>query len=144
MVITQTRTRPVSEYRRGVAPRITVFHCYNAMDGASVLESNDAEFKVVKMPCSSLIREVHLLRAFEDGADAVLVMACPEGKCRYLEGNLRAAKRVARVKKLLDEIGLDGRRLELRNVPPRDAAAIESVINEAVDSATALGPNPAA
>ena len=55
-----------------------------------------------------MTREVVLLRAFEAGADAVVVMVCPQDTCHYLQGNVRTAKRVTRVKKLLDEIGLDG------------------------------------
>ncbi len=41
----------------------------------------------IKLPCSSMTREVVLLKAFEAGADAVVVLVCPEGSCRYLEGN---------------------------------------------------------
>lgn len=96
------------------------------------------------MPCSSITHEVFLLRAFEAGADAVVVLVCPEGQCRYLEGNVRAAKRVARMKKLVDEIGLDGRRLNIFHIPLRDKSAVERIINQTVCDLASLGPNPAA
>ena len=95
------------------------------------------------MPCSSLTREVVLLKAFEAGADAVVVLVCPEGACHYLEGNIRARKRVAKVKKLLDEIGLDGRRLNIYNISPGDRSAVESIIGQTVSDLVALGPSPA-
>lgn len=58
-----------------------------------------------------MIKDVFILKAFECGADGVMIVACPEGKCKRIDGNLRAAKRVARVQQLLDEIGLGGKRL---------------------------------
>lgn len=125
-------------------PKITVFHCFNALGDPSILPSGDFEVKSVKMPCSGATREVFLLRAFEAGADAVVVLVCPEGQCHYLEGNIRAAKRVARMKKLVDEIGLDGRRLNIYYVTPGDKSAVERIINQTVSDLVGMGPNPAA
>jgi coenzyme F420-reducing hydrogenase delta subunit len=125
-------------------PKITIFHCFNALNSINDSINNKFDVKEVKMPCSSMTREVFLLRAFEAGADAVVVMVCPEGSCRYIEGNIRAGKRVARMKRLLDEIGLDGRRLNIFFVTDGDHPAIEHIINQTMDSLVILGPNPAA
>ena len=123
--------------------KITVFHCFTAFTNSSFLEEQDYEVQSVKMPCSSATREVFLLRAFEAGADAEVVLVCPEGTCRYLQGNLRAAKRVARVKKILDEIGLDGRRLNIYNIPHGDQTVVEQILEKTLDTLATLGPNPA-
>jgi F420-non-reducing hydrogenase iron-sulfur subunit len=123
--------------------KITVFHCFNTFNNIAGSDSNDYDVHVIKMPCSSMTREVFLLRAFEAGADAVIVMVCPDGSCQYMEGNIRAGKRVARMKKLLDEIGLDGRRLSIFQVPRGDQSAVERIINQAVSDLVVLGPNPA-
>jgi F420-non-reducing hydrogenase iron-sulfur subunit len=125
-----------------VKAKITVFHCFNALNNAAFLEERDYEVQLVKMPCSSATREVFFLRAFESGADAAVVLVCPEGTCRYLQGNLRAAKRVARVKKILDEIGLDGRRLNIYNIPHGDQAAVELILEKTAADLATLGPNP--
>jgi F420-non-reducing hydrogenase iron-sulfur subunit len=125
-------------------PQITIFHCINALGNASLLDFDNCDIKSVKLPCSSMTREVVLLKAFEAGADAVVVLACPEGTCRYLQGNLRTAKRVSRMKKLLDEIGLDGRRLNLYNIPHGDVRAAEKIIETTLSDLVGLGPNPAA
>ncbi|MDD5288634.1 MAG: hydrogenase iron-sulfur subunit [Dehalococcoidales bacterium] len=122
--------------------KITVFHCFNALS-AAVNHDDDYDIRGIKMPCSSMTREVFLLRAFEAGADAVVVLVCPEGSCRYLEGNIRAGKRVARMKKLLDEIGIDGRRLNIFHIPQGDESAIEDILNHTVNDLIELGPNPA-
>lgn len=126
-----------------VKAKITVFHCFNAFNNSTLLENQEYEVQSVKMPCSSATREVFLLRAFEAGADAVVVLVCPEGACRFLQGNLRAAKRVARVKKILDEIGLDGRRLNIYNIPHGDQTAIDRILGKTLDTLATLGPNPA-
>jgi coenzyme F420-reducing hydrogenase delta subunit len=123
--------------------RLTVFHCFNALNDVSFLDSEDYTIQSIKLPCSSLTREVVLLRAFEAGADAVLVFVCPEGSCRYLQGNLRAARRVERVKKILDEIGLDGQRLNLYNIPHGDQQAATHIIERTVAEVARLGRNPA-
>jgi F420-non-reducing hydrogenase iron-sulfur subunit len=127
-------------------PKITVFHCINAFGDTAELSlsgNKTCEIKTVKMACSSMVKDVFLLRAFEAGADAVVVMVCPEGQCRYVEGNIRAKKRVAWVRNLLDEIGLDGRRLSLTNMAAGDKAAAGQTINSVLKNLAELGPNPA-
>ena len=124
-------------------PQITVFHCFNAFNNITGSDSSDFDVHSIKIPCSSMTREVFLLRAFEAGADAVIVIVCPEDSCHYMEGNIRAGKRVARMKKLLDEIGLDGRRLNIFQAPHGDQSAVERIINQTVSDLAVLGPNPA-
>ena len=132
---------------KNLPPKISVFHCINALGEEEALvpqKEPSAELEFIKLPCSSMVKDVFLLRAFEAGADAVLVLVCPEGACRYVEGNLRAKKRVGWVKNLLDEIGLDGRRLDLYNLAPGDAAAAGRIIEQTLSQLAELGPNPAA
>jgi F420-non-reducing hydrogenase iron-sulfur subunit len=87
-----------------------------------------------------LTREVVLLKAFEDESDAVVVLVCPEKTCHFVQGNIRAKKRVMRVKKILDEIGFDGRRLNIYNVPHGDQDAITAIIRRTVSELDLLGP----
>ena len=95
------------------------------------------------MPCSSMVKDVFLLRAFEAGSDAVVVLVCPEGQCRFLEGNIRAKKRVAWVRNLLDEIGLNGQRLSLSNISSGDKITVGQIIDDVLKNLAELGPNPA-
>lgn len=127
--------------------KVTIFHCINVFGEGDALPAaaaaDSVEINFVKMPCSSMVKDVFLLRAFEAGADVVAVLVCAEGACRYVEGNLRAKKRVKWVKALLDEIGLDGRRLALFNVTAGDTLAAEQFIRDASSLAAVLGTNPA-
>ena len=84
-----------------------------------------------------MIKDVFILKAFECGADGVMVIGCPSGKCKRVDGNLRSAKRVAWVQKLLDEIGLGGQRLVYTSCDSTDAAIAMLLKELAV-----LGPNP--
>jgi len=128
-------------------PKITVFHCINAFTENTPLPfvgGNDYEIKFIRLPCSSMVKDVFLLRAFEAGADGVVVLVCPEGQCRYVEGNIRAKKRVVWVQNLLDEIGIDGQRLSLSNIAAGDTATASQIIDDILKNMAELGPNPAA
>jgi coenzyme F420-reducing hydrogenase delta subunit len=132
---------------KGQISRVTIFHCINVFaegdDLPVAVAADNIKINFIKLPCSSMVKDVFLLRAFEAGADVVAVLVCAEGACRYVEGNLRAKRRVKLVKALLDEIGLDGRRLALFNVTAGDTRNAERFILEAHSLAAALGPNPA-
>jgi F420-non-reducing hydrogenase iron-sulfur subunit len=127
-------------------PKITLFHCINTFgDAAEVFLTgrDNCEIKTVKMPCSSMVKDIFLLRAFEAGSDAVVVLVCPEGQCRFLEGNIRAKKRVTWVRNLLDEIGLNGQRLSLSNISSGDKITVGQIIDDVLKNLAELGPNPA-
>jgi F420-non-reducing hydrogenase iron-sulfur subunit len=147
-MVTEARTRvrynsAINTNKSSAVAHITILHCFNALSEVQFPESPDYQIQSVKLPCSSMTREVVMLRAFEAGADAVLVMVCPQGSCQYLQGNLRAAKRVERVKKMLDEIGLDGRRLKLYSIPHGDQSRANRIIEQTLADIALLGPNPA-
>ncbi len=132
---------------RHFKPKLTVFHCINSFNERALMLLTDAdqyETKTVRLPCSSMVKDVFLLRAFEAGSDGVVVLVCPEDQCRYIEGSIRAKKRIAWVQNILDAIGLDGRRLAIGNVSIGDEAAVQEIIRETLSVVNELGPNPAA
>ena len=116
--------------------RITVFYCVHALP-QGLPETAEVELQATRLPCSALVRDVFLLKAFEAGADGVLVVACPPGKCRRLDGNAHAAKRVAWTQALLDEIGLGGKRLAFA-----DGAHYKTALASLLAELAKLGPNP--
>lgn len=98
--------------------------------------------RIVEMPCSGTIDHRVLLQAFEDGADGVFVAGCMEGDCHFQKGNYRAKKRVNAVKKLLDEIGMGGERLEMYNLSAAMGPRFAEIANEMTERIRRLGPNP--
>ena len=83
-----------------------------------------------------------ILAAFERGVDGVFVAGCLEGGCHYLEGNLRARRRVERAKELLSEIGLEPERLEMFNLSSAEGPRFAQIVNEMTTRLTNLGPSP--
>jgi F420-non-reducing hydrogenase iron-sulfur subunit len=137
----------VNIMKDGSKAKVTVFHCINVFaegEAQPIPEGDCVDLKFVKLPCSSMVKDVYILRAFEAGADAVVVLTCPEGACRYVEGNLRAKKRVQWVQALLDEIGLGAGRLALYNLSIGDTDGYQTMIQEVRNEVASLGPNPAA
>ncbi len=91
------------------AATIHLFYCANSMTEAELqgLQTRlDTEgLRTLSLPCSGKATIPYLLKAFEKGADGVVLCTCPEPQCKHLEGNLRASKRAEAVDGLLDEIG---------------------------------------
>ena len=123
-------------------PKITLFHCLNSFEETAAMSDN-CEMNTIRMACSSMTKDIHLLKAFESGADAVLVLVCPDKGCRYAEGSIRAKKRVDYVKTILDDIGMNGRRLSLFNTIAKDHGTIKDIIQNTILELETLGPNPA-
>ncbi len=98
--------------------------------------------RIIKVPCTGKVDIIHLLTAFEAGADGVVVVGCMEGDCHYMEGNLRARKRVGRVKQILDQVGLGGRRIEMYNLSAGMGGRFAEIAQEMTARVLELGPSP--
>jgi len=131
----------------GFEPEITAFMCiycaYMAADTAGALRiPYPANVKLVKLPCTGKTDPRYILRAFEDGADGVYVVACPLGNCHHVRGNERGYARVQRTKRILDEIGLGGDRLDMFFVSGGQGVAFAEIAQEMTERIRALGPSP--
>ncbi len=84
----------------------------------------------------------YLLTAFEHGIDGIIVAGCLEGGCHFLEGNLRARKRVERTKKLLAEIGLEPERVEMFNLSSAEGTRFAEIVSEMSGRLARLGKSP--
>jgi coenzyme F420-reducing hydrogenase delta subunit len=98
--------------------------------------------RIVRLPCPGKVDVRFLLEAFEKGADGVYVAGCMEGDCHFLTGNFRAKKRVAYAKKILDEIGFGGERLEMYNMSAAMGPRFAEVAREMTEKIRKLGPSP--
>ena len=100
------------------------------------------EIKIILMPCTGRVDILHLLKAFEGGADVVFVAGCLEGECHYLSGNIQARKRVAKVKKDFEAMGFDPERLEMFNLSSSEGPRFAAIAQEMAERALKLGPSP--
>jgi F420-non-reducing hydrogenase iron-sulfur subunit len=85
---------------------------------------------------------LHLLRALEEFADTAYLITCPEGACRYFEGNRRAKKRVERTQQIIGGIGLEKERVGLIVRSKEDRRPLAKLAGEIVDLTSKLGPSP--
>ena len=124
-------------------PQITLFHCINAYTPDNPLfpaPDDPFDLKIIHMPCSGMTKDVFMLKAFEAGADGVIVLVCPKESCRYAEGSVRAKKRVWKTRKILDEINVEGHRLWIFDSLRGSPADTEKNIREAARQIQAAGP----
>jgi F420-non-reducing hydrogenase iron-sulfur subunit len=98
--------------------------------------------KIINVPCTGRVDILHLLKAIEDGADGVYVAGCLEGDCHYLTGNLKAKKRVAYVKKVLEGIGMEPERVEMYNLSAAQGGRFAEIAREFTQIIKELGPSP--
>lgn len=138
----------MTERKALFSPRIAAFCCshsaYAAADMAGAMRIPMAEGAyLIEVPCAGKVEEFHILKAFEKGADGVLVLTCPEESCHSLSGNSRAQKRVQRIQKVLKEIGLEAQRLEVFHVAANQAPRLARLVNGMAERIRALGPSPA-
>jgi len=98
--------------------------------------------RIIEVPCTGKVDIIHLLLAFEQGADGVMVVGCMEGDCHYMAGNLYAKKRVQRVKEILDKVGIGGERLAMYNLSSGMGGRFAEIVREMTSKIMELGPSP--
>ena len=128
-------------------PLILAFCCHYCAYAAADLAGSmrlayPDNVRVLRLPCTGKVEIDHLLGAFERGVDGVIVAGCLEGGCHFVEGNLRARKRVERAKRILEEIGLEPGRLEMFNLSSAEGARFAEIVGEMSRRLAELGPSP--
>ncbi len=129
-----------------IEPKIVAFLCnwcaYAGADLAGVTRiSYPPNVRIIRVMCSGRVDPAFVTRAFEIGADGVLVGGCHPGTCHYVSGNLNAEKRMENTKKLLKLIGLGPERLRLEWISASEGAKLAQVIRDFTDSLRKMGPN---
>lgn len=129
------------------SPKIIAFCCYYCAYSAADLAGSmrlqyPPNIRMVELPCSGKIDARVIMEAFEKGADGVYVAGCLEGDCHFLKGNIRARRRVAHVKKLLEEIGVGKDRLEMFNLSGSMGPRFAEIATEMTERIKKLGPSP--
>ena len=102
------------------------------------------DIRAVRVMCTGRVDPLFIMKAFQDGADGVLVSGCHFGDCHYLEGNYKCAKRMFLVKNVLKNIGLNDNRLRMTFVSASGGAKWGVVMEDVVKTVKELGPSPLA
>jgi F420-non-reducing hydrogenase iron-sulfur subunit len=139
--------KTVAKSKPAWEPQIVVFACnwcsYAGADTAGVSRiQHQPNFRMIRVMCSGRIQPAFVLRAFEKGADGVLVSGCHFGDCHYIFGNERAAEQFEKTKNMVKLLGIEEGRLRLEWISAAEGARFAQVINEFTDQVRDLGPIP--
>jgi F420-non-reducing hydrogenase iron-sulfur subunit len=126
-------------------PRIIGFLCnwcsYTGADLAGVSRIKSApNVRILRTMCSGRVDPAFILKAFQLGADGVIVMGCHLGDCHYQEGNYKTIRRLPFLKRLVKDFGIDPRRLRLEWVSASEGDKFAKIVNEMTEEIRQLGP----
>jgi len=126
-------------------PTVVAFCChYCAYAAADLAGSSRLQYppnvRIIRTPCTGRLEVDYFMKAFENGADGVLVAGCEEGSCHFKEGNLLAKRRVNYIRNLLSEAGLEAERLRMVNVSAASAQKFAEIVRDMVETVRKLGP----
>jgi coenzyme F420-reducing hydrogenase delta subunit len=96
--------------------------------------------RIIRLPCTGRIDPLFVLKAFERGADGVIVSGCHPADCHYSTGNYHARRRFTVFRELAGFLGIDLRRLTLSWVSASEGAKWSEVVGEATERARRAGP----
>ena len=126
-------------------PKIVGFLCnwcsYGAADlaGTSRIKYS-SNIRIIRVMCSGRIDPTFILKAFEKGADGVLICGCHIGDCHYMEGNIKAARRIPLLKKMLMQLGIEDDRLRLKWCSAAEGKLFANIVDDMTEQIRKLGP----
>ena len=126
-------------------PKIVVFLCnWCSYAGADLAGTSRIQYapnvRVIRVMCSGRVEPYFILKTLEKGGDGVLLLGCHPGECHYLEGNYKTAGRMALLKKMLGQFGIEEGRVRLDWVSASEGVRFASIVNEMTGAIRALGP----
>jgi F420-non-reducing hydrogenase iron-sulfur subunit len=128
-------------------PQIVAFCCnwctYAAADLAGTSRIHyPPNVTIVRVMCSSMVNPIYVLKAFEGGADGVLVAGCHHTDCHYIDGPVKCDATVDKLRKVLHVLGLEDERLRRELVAASEGVVFARIIKEMVEQLKKIGPSP--
>jgi F420-non-reducing hydrogenase iron-sulfur subunit len=126
-------------------PRIAVLCCnWCTYAGADLAGTSRMKYapnvRLVRVMCSGRVDPAFVLRAFQDGADGVLIAGCHPGDCHYINGNHKTMRRFPVLKRMLRQWGIEEGRIRLEWISASEGDVFVKVVNEMTETVRALGP----
>ncbi|PKN48602.1 MAG: hydrogenase iron-sulfur subunit [Deltaproteobacteria bacterium HGW-Deltaproteobacteria-20] len=126
-------------------PTIVGFLCnwctFTAADLAGTSrQAYPPNLRIVRVMCSGMVDPKYVLKSFLEGADGVLVGGCWPGDCHYLNGNLKARRRVALLHEILGQYGIEQERLWLRWIAASEGVQFAEIVDDMTQRLRTLGP----
>ena len=130
----------------GYKPLIVAFCCnWCSYAGADLAGNNrlnyPADVKIIRVPCSCRVNPMFILRAFQRGADGVILCGCHPGDCHYTSGNYYTRRRMALYSRCSTIWALNANGPALNGSARRKGAKFAATMNDFVEKVAALGEN---
>ena len=127
-------------------PVIVAFCCnWCSYAGADLSGTNRLNYpsnvKIIRVPCSCRVNPMFILRAFQKGADGVIICGCHPGDCHYTSGNYFTRRRITLLYSMLDFLGIERNRTRLEWVSAAEGAQFAATMEQFTADVKALGPN---
>lgn len=127
-----------------MADSILIIHCAEGAKKALARMSEEGyklppQFKTFELPCTGSVNEVLLMENLQNGSTGVVVLGCRKENCKHMDGNLKAERKVARVKKLLSEAGVEGKFVEMVFTAPDEGKRLHNTLLGYSQAADAKG-----
>lgn len=134
----------ITESETATKPLIVAFCCnwcsYAGADLAGTSRLNyPADVKIVRVPCSCRVNPLFVLRAFQRGADGVIIAGCHPGDCHYTSGNYFARRRMAMLFSMLDFLGIERERTRVEWISAAEGSKFATTMREFAAQVAALG-----
>jgi len=128
-------------------PKILAFTCnWCSYAGADLAGTSRIQYppniRIIRLMCSGRVDPTWILRAFELGADGVLVSGCHPQDCHYVSGNEKAEERVNSVKKAMRLLGLEAERLRLEWISASEGGRFAEVVKDFTEKLSKMGSTP--
>lgn len=126
-------------------PKIIAFICnWCTYAGADLAGTSRLPYqpnvRIIKIPCTGRMDPLFILKAFERGADAILVSGCHPGDCHYTVGNYHHRRKASLYRTLFEFLGIDPERLKFSWISASEGNKWQRLINELTNEVRQLGP----
>lgn len=127
-------------------PLIVAFCCnWCSYTGADLAGTSRLQYpsniRIIRVMCSGMVHPNLIMNALTKGADGVIVCGCHPGDCHYIDGNLKAEKRVEAIDLLLEDFALEPERFRLAWISASEGPRFAQVMREMTETIKRLPPN---
>jgi len=127
-------------------PKIVAFLCnWCSYTGADLAGTSRMKYspnlRIIRVMCSGRICPTFIFKAFQEGADGVLVCGCHPGDCHYHEGNYKCLRRFKLIEKYIGQMGIEPGRLRLEWISASEGKLFAELANKMTQAIKDLGPS---
>jgi coenzyme F420-reducing hydrogenase delta subunit len=126
-------------------PKIVAFCCnWCSYAGADLAGTTRLQYpsnvRIIRVMCSGRVDPSFVLRAFELGADGVIVAGCHPADCHYINGNEKTAMRGDFLETFLEDTGIESQRFKVEWIAGSEGSKFAAVVKKMVSDLEKLGP----